>query len=316
MKIFLLYNKGYSFRKIGVLLGRSHTSISREIQRNSNYLGWDRYEYHPIKAQKEYQERRDKASWRRHLFVKDPRLRSWLYQELDKRGSSRWVDEIIGRWGLETWTKPCSTSTIYRWLRIVGGNNERKLRYKSFGYKTRASNRQWVRYQDIPTIIERSKENEKRLELGHFECDTIVSARDGKGWLLTMVDRRSRFILIQKIDDLRWITVYKAMKNKLKNKEYLSLTIDNGSEFSKIRKFRDGWKEIYRCNPYRSWEKWTNETHNRMVRWWIYKGCDIFQESDAKIARVEGLLNHKPRKILWYRSPYEVYYNQELTYFS
>ena len=106
------------------------------------------------------------------------------------------------------------------------------------------------------------------------------------------------------------------MEKTLEWKIVKSLTIDNWTEFSKIRRFRKKWIKIYRCHAYSSYEKWTNERHNWMIRWRIPKGYDISLIDEESIAEIEKTLNHKPRKILWYRTPYEVYHNLELKYFD
>ena len=143
-----------------------------------------------------------------------------------------------------------------------------------------------------------------------------MSWKDWKYWLVTLVDRKSRYEIIKKVKDLKWETVWRAIKEAIERKEVKSLTIDNWCEFSKIRNFRKIWIKIYRCHAYSSWEKWTNERHNWMIRWRIPKGYDISQISEESITKIETILNHKPRKILWYRTPYEVYHSIDLKYFK
>lgn len=316
IEIYVLVREGKSFREIGKLLNRSHTTISREILRNSNDLWWDRFEYKPLDAKKKYETRRSKSNWNHHIFVKNPIVRDRVLKRLRLKGESWWIDEVLWRIELEGWEKLCSTSTVYRWLRCVWWADEKLLRHKWFGYHKRWDKRKKWLYKDIPLITERSEGNDKRLEIWHLECDSVVSGKWWTWWLTTIVDRKSRYVRLKKISKLKWEVVYKAMIDLLMWEEVKSLTIDNGVEFSKIRRFRKFWIDIFRCKAYASYEKWTNETHNRMIRWRLIKGCDISQESDEKIAEIANKLNNKPRKILWYRTPFEEYHSIQLTYLS
>jgi len=305
-----------SIRKISVKLNRSHSTISREIKRNWKDVWYGKIKYDPKEANKQYKERIDKRNYNHRIFVKEKRKRKWIYDWLKMADGKIWIDELLWRYYLEKWERLCSTSTVYNWIRDVWWEIEWLLRHKWFGYNKRWDNRKKWKYEDIPTIDKRPEGINKRLEIGHFECDTVVSWKDGKWWLITIVDRKSRYEIIKKVDDLKWITVWRAMREALKWKKVKSLTIDNWWEFSKIRSFKKKWIRIYRCHAYSSWEKWTNERHNWMIRWRIPKGYDISLIDEESIEKIEITLNHKPRKILWYRTPYEVYHSINLKYLN
>lgn len=316
MEINIWLREWISIRWIARKLWRSHSTVEREIKRNWKDVWFYRIKYNPKEAQELYEERLLKRNFKHRIFIKEKWKKKWIYDWLKRVNGKIWVDELIWRYYLEKWEKLCATSTVYKWIRDVGWKMERLLKYKSFWYNKRWDKRKRWRYQDIETVDERPEMINNRLEIWHWECDTVVSWKDGKWWLVTMVDRKSRYEIIMKISDLRWITVEKAMKKMIEWKVVKSLTIDNWWEFSKIRKFKKEWIKIYRCHVYSSYEKWTNERHNWMIRWRIPKGYDISLIDEEYIAKIVMSLNHKPRKILWYRTPYEVYHNLELKYFD
>ena len=305
-----------SYRAIWRELGRPHSTISKEIERNAIYLWFDKYEYSPWKAEERTKERREKANKRHCKLIKDEHLRKVIIWLMERHWEYIWPDEIIHRLEMEIKEKLIWTSTIYRYFRWYGKRNEKYLRYKWFGYRERWKKWSWWKYKDIAYIEEREYENENRLEVWHWECDTIVNPKGIKWWLVTLVDRKSRYILMMKVKDLKWETIYWSMKYLLYGKEVKSLTIDNWVEFSEIREFKKEWIKIYRCHAYSSWQKWSNERNNWLVRKKIPKKCNINDYSDEEIREIMNRLNNKPRKILGYKSAYEIYYNQDLKYFS
>ena len=305
---------GESYRAIWRSLGRHHTTIMREIERNSLDLWYEKIKYSPWKAQIKYEERRQKANKNHCKLIKNARLRNKLIGLLDKYGEYRWPDEIIHRLEAEIGKKLISTSTIYRYFRWYGKKYEKYLRFKGYGYRKRGTKGTWWKYQDVPYIDERNFENTHRTEIGHFECDTIVNPKWIKWGLVTIVDRKSRYLLMMKVKDLKWETVYWAMKYLLYWEEVKSLIIDNWVEFSKIRKFQKAWIKIYRCHAYSSREKGSNERNNGLVRKQIPKKYNINEYTNEEIQKITNMINHKPRKELWYKSAYEVYHNKKLHY--
>ena len=308
-KIMVLVHEWKSIREIARILHRSPATISRELERNWKDLWFDKYEYSAKNAQTKYAKRRINQNYKHNKFIKNPDLRNKLKELLEKYWPFMWPDEIVHRLEAEKHEKIPSTSTIYRYLRWYGKRYACYLRHKSFGYMSKWQRLWRWKYKDIPYIELRSYENENRLETRHLECDTIVSCRSGKWWVVTMVDRKSRFVFSKKISDLKWETVYKAMKELIQWENIKSLTIDNWSEFSHIREFLNDGIEVYHCHPYASYQKWSNEKNNWYFRWWLPKGCNINEYSDEFIEKIVNSLNHKPRKILWYKTPYEVFYN-------
>lgn len=304
---------GYSYREIWRRIGVAHTTISREIQRNSIDLWWDKTKYDPLKAERKRLTRRWKAN-REHITLrKDHKQRKFLIKELKERGKDWCPDEIVWRMKKELKVNTVSTSTLYRFIRNEIPELQIYLRYWEKWYRTIGK---WTKrkkmYDDVPNIAERPATIEQRKRIGDWEWDTVESNRKVKWWLVTLVDRKSRYLLMKKIGNRKAETTRITIESMMRWEQVNSVTFDNGVEFSKI------WElpfQCYRANSYASYERWTNERTNGLIRKYLPKWVNINQWTHDEIQWIENTLNHKPRKILWYRSPYEVYHNTSLTYF-
>jgi len=180
----------------------------------------------------------------------------------------------------------------------------RKRRNRGIGRK--------VRKTKIPNRISidaRSKSVESRRHYGHWEGDSLVS-RKSKAALNSLVERKSRLVLITKLQRKSAAETNKAVIGRLKKlpaKGRQTLTLDNGTENAKHEKIsaKLGIK-CYFAHPYASWERGTNENINGLIRWYLPKGTDFSKIALEQVARIEYLLNSRPRKCLGYRTPLEV----------
>jgi IS30 family transposase len=130
-------------------------------------------------------------------------------------------------------------------------------------------------------------------------------------------DRKSRYLILRKIPDLKKSTLLTVLTHALKGEKVTikTLTSDNGSEFCELARLcRRVKAKGYTCHSYCSRERGTNERHNGFVRWFVPKWCDISVYTEKEIQTIQDKLNHKPRRILWYRTPYEVEFDKQLTY--
>lgn len=172
------------------------------------------------------------------------------------------------------------------------------------------------------SIEERPASVEDRLEAGHWEMDLVVSGSRGKrAALLTLTERTSRREIIRKLPDktqnsvIQALDVMERQMGRIRfSKTFLSITVDNGSEFLGSREMerscissRKARTMIYYAHPYSAYERGSNENMNRMIRRFIPKGTDIGQYTKKDIQRIENWINNYPRKILDYRTPLEVY---------
>ena len=169
------------------------------------------------------------------------------------------------------------------------------------------------------SIEERDPAVNERKEFGHWECDLVLGSRDGDGALLTMVERKTRFSIIRKLPDKGSASVMAAFDELRQgmfrgcfDKVFLTLTTDNGSEFSRLPDLEaSGSLQVYYAHPCCPGEKGTNENHNGLFRRFIPKGKRIQDYPLEHIARVERWANTLPRKLLGYSTPEECF-NKEM----
>jgi IS30 family transposase len=218
------------------------------------------------------------------------------------------------------------TKTLYNYIEagIFSGISNRHLWYKRLKkkrkYKTvvRAS-----RTNRLGRSIEnRPKEVSDRDEYGHWEGDSVKSARQAKPGLLTLTERKTRQELIIKVDEATQEAV-KAALDDLERKhgsqfkiKFKSITFDNGSEFlnwesleASVLKAGERRTMVYFAHSYSSWERGTNENHNRMIRRFIPKGYNIGGFDKKEIKAIEDWMNNYPRRILGYNTPNQAVQN-------
>jgi len=301
--------------QISKLLGRHHTTIGREIENNSIDYGLWKLKYKPLDAQRKRDDRRKRANVGHIKLRKNHSLRSKVHSILRDETNCRWPDEILWRLKLEGW-EVVSTSALYNYIRRYT-DWWRYLRYKQDWYK----NARWKRtivekIKGVEKIDKRCKSANDRDRVWDKELDTIVS-KDHKGWLSSVVDRKSRYLILRKIPDLKKFTLLTVLTHALRQEhvKVKTLTSDNGSEFCELARLCKRMKaKWYTCHSYCSREKGTNEKHNGFVRRFIPKWCDISIYTEEEIQVIQDKLNHKPRKILWYRTPYEIEFDKQLKY--
>ncbi|HFN1271282.1 TPA: IS30 family transposase [Streptococcus pneumoniae] len=149
------------------------------------------------------------------------------------------------------------------------------------------------------SIEQRSEAINLRLENGHYEIDTVLLTRAKNYCLLVLTDRKSRHQIIRLIPNKSAEVVNQALKLILKQHKILSITADNGTEFNRLF---DVFSEehIYYAHPYASWERGTNENHNRLIRRWLPKGTK--KMTPKEVAFIEKWINNYPKKCLDYKS--------------
>lgn len=163
------------------------------------------------------------------------------------------------------------------------------------------------------SIEKRSKIIDDRLELGHYEMDTVVSGKGKKACLLVLTERVSRKEIIIKMQDKTNNSVLKAIEGLRKkykkrfNKVFKSITSDNGTEFSNAKEIEKMGVTYFYAHSYCSYERGSNENNNKLIRRFIGKGMDISKFSKKKIKEIENFMNDYPRKLFGGLSSNEVY---------
>jgi transposase, IS30 family len=314
VKIYWFLQLNLSFREMWRRLWCPHTTVSREIDRNSiDKWRWI-LEYCPIKAENERLKRRYKANQKHIILWRDRKQRDILEEKLKELWENWWPDEILWRVKDELWREIVSTATFYRFIREYKPILQRYLRYKQKWYKTyKKWNKRKKMYDDVPNIKERPEIINERWRIWDWEADTVVSGKINKGWVVTLVDRKSRYYLIKKVWNLKAETINMAINSMLIWETVKSMTFDNWTEFSNIWNLK--W-QCFRADPYASWQRWSNEKHNGFFRRYVWKWVNINEYTDKEIQKIQDRINHKPRKILGYKTPYEVYHNINLKYIT
>ena len=315
VEIYVFLHEWLSLREIWRRLWRPHSTISREIKRNSIWCKKTRWTiYKPLKAEEKRLERRYKANHKHIILRRDFKQRELIEKWLKLKWKEWWPDEILWRIKLELWKDVISVATLYRFIREERPVLQRYLRYKQKWYKTvKKWNKRKKIYNDVANIKDRPEIINNRWRIWDFEWDTVVSGHKYSWWLLTMADRKSRYYLLRKVSNLKSETINMTIKAMLTWEKVKSITFDNWVEFSSIQKLK--WK-CYRTDTYSSWQRWTNEKHNWYLRRFIPKWANIDEWTDEEIQEIQDKINHKPRKILGYRTPYEVYHSVNLKYIS
>lgn len=315
-KLMSFRAKGFSITQIAQELGRHKSTISRELRRNSK-----EEDYSPSAAQDNYKQRRQHCKAQKKLSNAD------LYQFVkDKFLVHQWSpEEISGRLKYESGNQCISTTTIYRAIyaglfdtedqkRSKGNRGAiRKLRHHGKTRHTKGYQENRGKIKISHEICERPICANERKRIGDWEADTVVGKRD-KACLLTLVDRKSRFLLSAKANAKRSLDVNKTMISCLKGEIVQTITPDRGKEFAKhhlVTEELDG-VQFYFPLPHHPWQRGTNENTNGLLREYFPHGKDLTDIDDAYIQSKVDELNKRPRKCLGWKTPYEVYYSVSL----
>lgn len=301
-----LLAQGYSIRKIADFLGRAPSSVSREIRRNrSQYPPKKKsdnpYNYHHWRAQicAILRSRQN----RQIAMPENSAVREYVIEKLNCFWSP---EEISMRWRKENQGQAIGTATIYRYInrgKLPGIHRKTHLRRrgKNKNYVHHNSNviHAQRRIPDWPEPIV------KRLRIGDWEGDTVYGGI-GKGLLVTLVDRKTRFLCARLIPSRDATLARVAIEEMLKDMPVHSLSLDNGSEFAQFQELEEALRApIFFAEPHKPWQRGSNENMNGILRFFFPKGCDFRSMDDAVIQKVVDGINDRPRKCLDWASPSE-----------
>lgn len=304
LELSILLGKGYSLRDIGNAMDRSHTSISREIKRNSA-----NGKYQPKKAKAKARNRRKLSKYQGMKVRERPKLKEYIVEKL----KLKWTpEEIAGRLKeIDTHLPYISGKGIYKWLYSAYGQRYCHLLPKQ-RCRPKKKRKKKTKREMIPNRIGieyRPVEANERTELGHFEEDTMVSGRKtrSKAALAILCDRKARYSKLRKMPNMKPKTHLRAQKKMAVGLKIKTITYDNGIENKSHEELaKDLSISTFFCNPYSSWEKGTVENTIGRIRRFIPKGADVAKYTSKQIQAIEDWLNHTPRKCLNFRTPYEI----------
>lgn len=304
-----------SIRSIAEELGRSPSSVSREIRRN---LPREHYRYTPRLAHERAQEYRSHRGRKDRL--KNDTIRAYAITKL-KEGFS--PEQIAGRLRIDHPKERISPEAIYQYVYAQvhrGGRGEvqpgktdlrpwLKRRHKARAKQGFRKGARVLRPRG-PSIDSRPAIVDRRTRLGDWESDTVESCLHRPG-INTLVERKSGLLCITRLTSKDAHTTRQAITKKLAHlPKHLrrTVTFDNGPENSQWMEMeREVGIRAYYAHPYHSWERGTNENTNGLIRWYFPKGTDFGTITDEELARVEYAINTRPRKRLGFRTPLEVW---------
>lgn len=288
-----------SQRTIAREIGRSQSTISRELQRNG-----DKRTYWASKAQQKAAKRRKEKKPRRRAIT--PELQNVIVQQLEQHWSP---EQISGRIRLEQGGGP-GRQSIYEFIyedKKRGGGLYKNLRINGKRRYRRRAGRKRDKIPDRQDIELRPEVVEKRQRLGDWEADLICGCRGG-GYLLSVYERRSRLGRLILLESKSATETTEAIIAALKEYGVETITYDNGPEFAGHGKVSEALGcQGYFCKPYHSWEKGGVENYNGLVRQYLPAGTNMLEAGRDEVRRIEAELNSRPRKCLAYRTPLEEY---------
>ena len=304
-----LLSEGLSFRKIAAILERSPSTISREVNRNRAKFKPkstidNKYWYNHWRAHNLCIRRRREQN--RAAIMPDTDRWNYIIAGLKACWSP---EEISGRWHrMNPQAKTICVSTIYRYVKL-GKLPEisAKTHFRRHGKRKVTRNANYNSIQPERLIPQWPDVILKRLRLGDWEGDTVYGGV-GKGLVVSMVDRKSRFLRLGLLKSRSSEETRLVIERLLKGLPAESISLDNGSEFSEFRELERNLSTlVYFAEPHKPWQRGTNENTNDIVRFFFPKGFDFRTVTDDDIQRVEDIINNRPRKCLGWKTPAEVF---------
>ena len=286
-QIDILLEQGLSMRKTAEALGISHSTISRY---KSNY-----YKKRKIDIKNKY-----------NIFL------DYLYSHYDYKTCS--IEVCIYKFKKSHRNVKCPTfQQVYNWI------NEGKINLskKDLCYKKRRGKRtsmmnhtMWnIDHKTVLPISLRPKYINKRDELGHLEIDSILGKRNEYSSIISIVDRCSRKVWLIKAEYKNEYYIDKViyefiLRNEI---EVKSITVDNGLEFGALGlTAKKLGVKLYKCDPYCSFQRGTNERTNALVRRFIPKGSSMKNITQYYLDNISFEINSMPRKIFDYKCAYDI----------
>lgn len=292
---------GLALYKIAQQLSVHKSTVSREVHRNSGRKG-----YRPHQAQQ-------LADWRRKSAIKKIRFTEAIKKQVIAYLAQDWSPEQIAGYLSVFEDLHISHEAIYQFIwadKRAGGDlwkhlrQSRKKKKKRYGKNDRRGQiKDRVSIEERPAIV-----NDKK-RIGDWELDTLIGANH-QGVLVSAVERKSKFSCLQYVPSKEANLVAQAVIDRLRpfTGQVLTITVDNGKEFAFHKTIAEQLgATIYFAHPYRSWERGLNENTNGLIRQYFPKKHDFRTISKNDVAFVEYRLNTRPRKMLNFKKPQEVF---------
>ena len=298
--------EGRSMRAIAAQLGRSPSTVSREVAAGGGVEGYRAWAAERAACQGA---RRPK----RARLATNARLRA----EVEAKLKRRWSPQQIAAWLRRTWPEQpdmhVSHETIYQSLFVQGRGALRReltacLRSGRAARRPRSRLEAGARIRDMVPISERPPEVEDRAVPGHWEGDLLVG-KANRSAVGTLVERSTRFVMVLRLEARTAEAVRDAMTRQVLTLPAAlrrSLTWDQGSEMAEHLRFSvDTGVAVYFCDPHSPWQRGSNENTNGLLRQYLPKGTDLSGYTQAELDAIAAELNGRPRQTLGWQSPSE-----------
>jgi IS30 family transposase len=307
MKLYQLKQQQLSNRSIARHLGRSASTISRELQRNQTAEGI----YLPDTAHMKMQQRRQAA--KTPFSSISSACIAQLKARLQQYHSPQQIAGRLKREGQPSVSHETIYQMIYRNYEGMGLYAQ-YLRQSPIRRQKRGSKQS--KRGVIPNRIgieQRPSIAAEKTQIGHWEGDTIIGGNH-LGAIATHVDKASKFLVARVMKtrtsaEMNRVSI--AAFTQMSVDQRRTFTFDNGKEFSGHEQLAEVLGvQCYFANPYHSWERGLNEHTNGLIRQFFPKGTNFKIVKQQQVDHVVELINHRPRKSLDYRTPHEVFWEQ------
>ena len=302
-----LLKQGFNQSEVARQMGRHRSTISRELARNT-CRGFDN-SYRYSRAHRKAMARRRRSRRNRHYTDRDFAI---VRRFLRKQWSPEQIVGIIRRFKLMK--RRMSHETIYQYIwqdKAVGGqlwrhlrqsSKQRRKRYNAYDSRGRLAGKRH--------ISERPKIAETRRTRDHAEIDTVVG-KGSKDCIVTIVERKSGYVLIGKLKDRTTRSLNRRCIQLLEREpaKFKTITADNGTEFHQYPDIENATDtRFYFATPHHSWERGTSENTNGLIRQYLPKGTSMKDLTQAQCDRIAHKLNTRPRKRHGFKTPEEILY--------
>jgi len=305
-----------SIRAIGREIGRSPSTVAREIKRNSGKMG-----YRAFSASRRAKTAAASRKKGKSKIAKQEALRRYVLEKLKEDWSPREVSERIKieySWNV---AMQISHEAIYQYIYVLPRGELKQTLIKALRQEHKYRRAQKVgkpeenrgKIANMLSIEERPAEVADRTVPGHWEGDLILG-KYKRSALGTLVERTTRYTILVPLGDQKdalsvrkaYAEAFKTLPDELRK----SLTYDQGKEMSQHEQFTiDTGIQVFFAHPGSPWERGTNENTNGLIRQYFPKGTDFTEISEIEIKEVQRKLNNRPRKALNFYKPDEVFNN-------
>lgn len=305
-----------SIREISREISRSTSTVAREIKRNRGKTG-----YRAFSASQRAKIAAASRKKGKSKIAKQEPLRRYVLEKLKEEWSPNEISERIKieyPWNI---AMQISHEAIYQYIYIPPRGELKQTLIKALRQEHKYRRTQKVgkpeenrgKIANMLSIEERPAEVADRTMPGHWEGDLILG-KYKRSALGTLVERTTRYTILVPLDDQKdalsvreaYAEAFKTVPDEMRK----TLTYDQGKEMSEHEQFTiDTGVQVFFAHPGSPWERGTNENTNGLIRQYFPKGIDFTQVSEEEIKKVQRKLNDRPRKVLNYYKPNEVFNN-------